>query len=94
MTTVGTPRTGDIASEDVADGKYPSPRNVRVDSETWRDFGDAVGGRAKSAWMSDFIAAVVSDPVLWREFRAIAKIRGESFADALTWAAREYRNRE
>lgn len=72
--------------------EYSTPRNVRVDDDRWRAFGVAVGIRSRSPWMSDFIDAVLHAPQAWREFRALAEVRGETFPAALVKAIRLYKD--
>lgn len=71
---------------------YSPHRNVRVDQSRWKAFGVAVGVRKRSAWLSDFIDAVLHAPQAWREFRALAEARGETFPAALVRAIRLYKD--
>jgi hypothetical protein len=75
----------------VADDSPPH-RNVRVDGDTWKDFGAAVGIMKRSAWLRDFIEAVNHAPQAWRDFRALAEARGDTFPAALARALRLYRD--
>jgi hypothetical protein len=81
----------DVAERDT----YAPHRNVRVDNATWRPFGEIAGDRARSAWIKDFIEAVVNDAQLWHDLRTIAAARKESVATVLNRALRAYvtRNR-
>jgi hypothetical protein len=68
------------------------PRNLRIPGEIWDPFGDNVGERRKSAWIKDFMTAVNLAPQTWREFKAIAEARGETFPQALVKAISLYRS--
>lgn len=91
MTAIAAWDDNQIASSAVAEAKYPSPKNLRIDEERWNAFGFAVGARRRSAWMSDFIEAIARDPQLWRDVKALADARNEEFPDALNRAMRAYR---
>jgi hypothetical protein len=95
MTAVAAWQADPLTSEDVAtDDKYPPHRNVRVDKDRWLAFGDAVGARKRSAWLSDFIDAVNRDPELWQAFHDTADERGEVFSAALVRAVSLYNARK
>lgn len=72
--------------------EHSPPRNVRVDDDRWRDFGAVVGIRKRGPWISDFIDSVLHAPQAWREFRALAEARGETFPAALVRAIRLYKD--
>ncbi|MGH3965947.1 MAG: hypothetical protein ACRDRY_22290 [Pseudonocardiaceae bacterium] len=91
MTSVAVPLCRDVPFSSMAD-EYPPPRNVRIDAARWAEFGSAVGVRKRSAWISDFIDAVIHAPQAWKEFRAIAEARGDTFSAALAKAIRLYRD--
>lgn len=76
----------------MADEKKPA-RSLRVADDPWFPFGNVVGERGKAKWLTEFMEAVVADPVVWKEAWAAAEIRGESFAEALTYGIRQYRNK-
>jgi hypothetical protein len=81
---------------DVAERETYAPhRNVRVDDAAWLPFGEITGVRARSAWIKDFIEAVVNDAQLWHDLRAIASARSLSVATVINRALRAYvtRNR-
>jgi hypothetical protein len=92
MTLVAAQEDSPIPSLLVADDPKPA-RSVRVADDPWFPFGDVVGDRRKAQWLAEFMRAVVDEPAVWLEAHAAAKIRGESFAQALTWGIRQYRNR-
>lgn len=94
MTAVAAWQADPLTSEDVATDRYPPHRNVRVDDSRWKDFGEAVGARKRSAWLSDFIDAVNRDPELWQAFRDTADERGEVFSAALVRAVSLYNARK
>ena len=93
MTTIAAPPVAPLACG-VADPKDPEstmPRNVRFKNRIWWGFTNEVGERRKSLWLSGFAESVVMAPQAWREFRAVADARGDSFAEALVKAIRLYR---
>ena len=95
MTPLAALRSAPIACG-VADSDPESsmPRNVRVKNRIWWEFTDIAGERGKSQWVSPFIESVVKAPQRWREFRAVAEIRGDTIADALVKAITLYRDAE
>ena len=74
----------------MADPEDSMPRNVRVPKQIWLDFSKAVGERKKSEWVSAFIDSVTRDRQLWKEFRALAEVRGDDLASALLKAIEKY----
>ena len=74
----------------MVDPEDSMPRNVRVPKRIWLAFSDAVGERKKSEWVSGFIDSVTRDPQLWKEFRALAKVRGDDWPAALLTAIEKY----
>jgi hypothetical protein len=70
-------------------------RNFGVHDGPWRAFGEAVGERKRSAWLSDFIDWVVADGQVWRDAAVIAKRRNELLGAVVLTALRRYvaRNR-
>lgn len=96
MTAVALCGSTALPCEDVAEKETHTPhRNVRVDADIWNPFGQIAGQRARSTWIIEFIEAVVRDPDLWRDIRAIAAARNEHVADVVNRALRSYvaRNR-
>ncbi len=58
-----------------------------------RTHGEAFGDRNRSAWLVELIDALVADPQLWKDVRAIAEARGESVDHVVNTALRQYVNR-
>lgn len=82
MTAVAAWGYTPLRSGDVEDTHTPH-RNVRVPDEQWLPFGFVTGSRGRSDWIKDFIALVLEDPELWKQARAIAKLRDETLGRAL-----------
>lgn len=93
MTPVAAPPSRAVPSLPVTD-ESPPHRNVRVDAETWKEFGAAVGVTKRSAALRDFIDIVNHAPQAWREFRALAAARGDTLPAACARAFRLYRDSE
>lgn len=83
-----------LRSAGMADPETHTPHhNVRVDRSKWAAFGDVTGARARSAWVNEFIDAVVDDPDLWHDMRSIAESRQLPVDAVLNTALRQYRSR-
>lgn len=95
MTAVALCGSTALPCGDVAEETHTPHRNVRVDSAIWDPFGTIAGVRSRSAWIIEFIEAVIREPQLWRDLRAISAARNESTADVINRALRAYvtRNR-
>lgn len=63
-------------------GRDSTPRTLQIGPE-WDEFTAIVGKMNRSYWICSYMEAVVNAPTLWREFRALAKVRGTDFAGAL-----------
>lgn len=83
-----------LRSADMADSETHTPHhNVRVDRTKWASFGATTGQRNRSVWVNEFIDAVVDEPELWRDIRAIAEARNLPVDAVVNTALRQYRNR-
>lgn len=94
MTAIAEEERAPLAFGVADSDETPQPRNLRLLPSAWLAFEEIVGKRGKSQWVAGFIGSVISAPQRWKEFRALAELRGESFSDALTRAVTLYRDSE
>jgi hypothetical protein len=79
------------------DPAHTPGHNVRMSNTRWRALGAATGARGRSAWINQYVDAVLADPALHHTLRAVAAGRGLDVGDAINaavgqWCARQRRH--